>query len=242
MVRTTTRRPCSAAHTPSAAAVVVLPTPPAPQQTTMRVWSSVSRAARSSAGALVAIRPSPARRPRRPARRCRPASVPSASSGSRTMRLPRSTRTASCSRSSATRSACSRPSASSPATRASVAFTPAAVRSARTEDLRAAEVRPPTARSALAGSRGGRTWLTTTAPTGSEASRRSASASMVSCTGISSSRVTTWTAVVWLRSIRVIDSAWPWMGPIRAMSATSALTLRNRTTRPVGGASRMTTS
>src|SRR5690242_4007137 len=47
MVRTTTLRPCSAAHRPSAAAVVVLPTPPAPQHTTIRVAGSRTRAATS---------------------------------------------------------------------------------------------------------------------------------------------------------------------------------------------------
>ena len=37
MVSTTTRRPASAARNPRAAAVVVLPTPPAPQQTMIRL-------------------------------------------------------------------------------------------------------------------------------------------------------------------------------------------------------------
>jgi hypothetical protein len=36
MVSTQTERPCSAARTARAAAVVVLPTPPAPQQTRIR--------------------------------------------------------------------------------------------------------------------------------------------------------------------------------------------------------------
>ena len=81
-----------------------------------------------------------------------------------------------------------------------------------------------------------------TAPTGSEAFFSSASASTVSCTGISSSSETTCTAVRWLRSIRVMESAWVRIGPTRATSATSALTLRKRTTRPVGGASRTTAS
>ena len=44
-------------------------------------------------------------------------------------------------------------------------------------------------------SSGSRTWLMTTSPIGSRAARSSATASTVSWTGISSSSVTTWTAV-----------------------------------------------
>src|ERR687889_1602216 len=57
MVRTTTRRPCSAARSPRAAAAVVLPTPPAPQQTTMRVLGSAISASTSSAVLLRRCRP-----------------------------------------------------------------------------------------------------------------------------------------------------------------------------------------
>ena len=67
-------------------------------------------------------------------------------------------------------------------------------------------------------------------------------ASTVSWTGISSSRVTTWTTVCGDCSIAVIESAWLRIGPTLATPATSWLTLRNRTTRPVGGASRTTAS
>ena len=77
----------------------------------------------------------------------------------------------------------------------------------------------------------------TTFPTGSRAARSSATASTVSWTGISSSRVTTCTAVCGDVSISVIESAWDRIGPTFARSATSSLTERNWTTRPVGGAS-----
>src|SRR5882757_4499723 len=50
MVRTTAVRPRSAARTPRAAAVVVLPTPPEPQQTMMRVLRSSSSGSMSSTG------------------------------------------------------------------------------------------------------------------------------------------------------------------------------------------------
>ena len=52
MVRTTTLRPASAARTPIAAAVVVLPTPPEPQHTMMRVPGSRIRSSMSNGGAL----------------------------------------------------------------------------------------------------------------------------------------------------------------------------------------------
>ena len=78
----------------------------------------------------------------------------------------------------------------------------------------------------------------TMSPIGSRAARRSATASTVSWTGISSSRVTTWTAVCGevehLRDRVGLDR----IGPTLARSATSSFTERNRTTRPVGGASR----
>ena len=51
MVSTTVRRPASAARTPRAAAVVVLPTPPEPQQTMMCVAGSASRASMSRVAA-----------------------------------------------------------------------------------------------------------------------------------------------------------------------------------------------
>ncbi len=79
-------------------------------------------------------------------------------------------------------------------------------------------------------------------PTGSPAAVSSAAASAVSCTGISSSSVTRWTAVMALRSRPMIESAWPRIGPTRASPATSALTPRKRVIRPVGGASSTTAS
>src|SRR5690242_4402782 len=55
MVRTTTVRPYSAARNAIAAAVVVLPTPPAPQQTTTRFDLSPRIDAMSRAGGVVLI-------------------------------------------------------------------------------------------------------------------------------------------------------------------------------------------
>src|SRR5437763_13794185 len=55
MVSTTTCRPCSAARSARAADVVVLPTPPAPQQTTIRVPPSDRTRSMSSAGDAVLI-------------------------------------------------------------------------------------------------------------------------------------------------------------------------------------------
>src|SRR4051794_41022380 len=55
MVSTTTARPYSAARTAIAAAVVVLPTPPAPQHTTTRLDLSARIDFRSSAGGVPLI-------------------------------------------------------------------------------------------------------------------------------------------------------------------------------------------
>src|ERR1700692_25385 len=55
MVRTTTVRPYSAARNAIAAAVVVLPTPPAPQHTTTRLEVSDRISCMSSAGGVVLI-------------------------------------------------------------------------------------------------------------------------------------------------------------------------------------------
>ena len=55
MVNTTTLRPYSAARSAMAAAVVVLPTPPAPQHTTTRLLRSVRIDAMSSVRAVVLI-------------------------------------------------------------------------------------------------------------------------------------------------------------------------------------------
>ena len=55
MVSTTTVRPYSAARSAIAAAVVVLPTPPAPQHTTTRLEVSVRIEAMSRAGGVVLI-------------------------------------------------------------------------------------------------------------------------------------------------------------------------------------------
>ncbi len=66
--------------------------------------------------------------------------------------------------------------------------------------------------------------------------------SAVSCTGISSSTVTRWTAVRGERNSVITVSAWLLIGPIRASPASSLLTLRNCAIRPVGGASSTTAS
>ena len=94
------------------------------------------------------------------------------------------------------------------------------------------------AKSATSGSSGGRVMLTTIPPTGSAASSNSATPSVVSWTGISSSSVTRWTAVLSDLRTAMTPSAWLRMGPTFATPAISVLTLRNRVIRPVGGASR----
>src|SRR4051794_27440602 len=57
MGRTTTRRPCSAARSPSAAAAVVLPTPPAPEQTPLRALGSATSASTPRAVLVRRCRP-----------------------------------------------------------------------------------------------------------------------------------------------------------------------------------------
>ncbi len=66
--------------------------------------------------------------------------------------------------------------------------------------------------------------------------------SAVSWTGISSSRVTRWTAVCGDFRTRITAWAWLCIGPILASPATSSLTFRKRVIRPVGGASMITWS
>ncbi len=72
--------------------------------------------------------------------------------------------------------------------------------------------------------------------------RSSATPSSVSCTGISSSTVTKWTAVCGERMTPCTVSAWPRMGPTLASPDTSVAMLRKRAIRPVGGASMTTAS
>jgi hypothetical protein len=96
--------------------------------------------------------------------------------------------------------------------------------------------------SAGSGSNGGRVMLTITEPTGSPLARSSTTASTVSCTGISSSSVTTCTAVWDERSTAMTPSLCDLTGPTLASPATSAVTLRKRVIRPVGGASTTTAS
>ena len=74
------------------------------------------------------------------------------------------------------------------------------------------------------------------------AASRSRTPSAVSCTGISSSRVTRCTAVSFEPMTAMTASACERIGPVRASPATSVLTLRNRAIRPVGGASITTAS
>ena len=111
----------------------------------------------------------------------------------------------------------------------------------------AARRRPARARSSAwvtlpAASSGGRAPLTITRPTGMPSAVSSAIASTVSWTGISSSSVTTCTAVIGERSSAATPSLWVLIGPTLASRAVSAVTLRNRPIRPVGGASSTTAS
>ena len=71
MVSTTTVRPYSAARNAIAAAVVVLPTPPAPQHTTTRLEVSARIAPMSRAGGVVLIEPPAGQALRRARRGCR---------------------------------------------------------------------------------------------------------------------------------------------------------------------------
>ena len=72
--------------------------------------------------------------------------------------------------------------------------------------------------------------------------RISAMPSRVSCTGISSSVETKCTAVCGDLITFATVSAWVLTGPTFARPDTSAVTLRNRPIRPVGGASSTTAS
>ena len=252
MVSTTTFRPRSAARSASAADVVVLPTPPEPQQTMMPVSGSSISAFTSSAGcawsapragplegvtgschalvlqaagqlveaAHVDAGGQPGQLVRRDAQPLDQACAghPPAPGGSRGRGPRRATRPA---------------GSSDTSTPAETRSEPIAARSS--SPLRAA-VTSLTRRSR------GRTWLTTTPPTGSPASRRCAIPSAVSWTGISSSTVTKCTAVRGERNSVIIVSACFLIGPTLASPASSSLTLRNGVIRPVGGASSTTAS
>ena len=87
-----------------------------------------------------------------------------------------------------------------------------------------------------------RTMLAITAPTGIWVGCSCSTASSVSVTGMSSSRVTRCTTVVSARSIAMIESAWLRIGPTLASPETASCTLRNWAIRPVGGASSTTAS
>ena len=91
-------------------------------------------------------------------------------------------------------------------------------------------------------STGGRVMFTMTPPTGRPSARSSATPSIVSWTGISSSRVTRWTAVRGEAMTAMTRSAWLRIGPTFARPEISEFTLRNLLMRPVGGASRTTAS
>ena len=84
--------------------------------------------------------------------------------------------------------------------------------------------------------------LTTTLPTGSDTPCSSATASRVSCTGISSSSVTRWTVVCGERITFITPSDWFLIGPTLASRLASSEMLRKRVMRPVGGASSTTAS
>ena len=243
MVSTTTLRPRSAARSASAAAVVVLPTPPLPQHTTIRVAGSQRTASRSSRGRLSGAAhgaPIPASRSRS-GQLVQPAEVDAVGqeAAARTSAGRGRRRSARLRSSSAHRSACS---AASAGQRRGQLAVQAGRRPARRRARRGRSGRPRPRPAPARGSSGGRIMFTITAPTGRPAARSSATASTVSCTGISSSSVTTCTAVCRRAQHRHHPVALRLIGPTLASPATSALTLRKRVMRPVGGASSTTAS
>ena len=237
--------------------MVVLPTPPEPQHTTMRVCGSSSSGSTSStrrrrAGHAVSVVRSG---PHRAWRRVRAHDIPCFRSSWPAVQArqvhalgeqrqfvqragPARASTARCSCSSATRSACSlglRRAAGPPAARR--APPRRAPPSPAADSALATAVRGTLARRVPARPRpaaAGRTMLTMTAPTGSPAARSSAMPSAVSWTGISSSSVTRCTAVSGDFSTRITACAWLCIGPILARPATSSLTFRKRVMRPGG--------
>jgi hypothetical protein len=94
----------------------------------------------------------------------------------------------------------------------------------------------------VAGRTGARTAFTTTPPTGSPIACSSATPSIVSCTGISSSSVHRCTAVCGERRTAITPSDWLLSGPTLARPPISLLMFRKRTIRPVGGPSSTTAS
>ena len=252
MVSTTTLRPRSAARSASAAEVVVLPTPPEPQHTMIPVSGSSSSASTSSAGrcrwrpagrrgACWSCHPLLAQQ-LRPARRA--AEVDAAGEpGQLVGRHVRAPATSVALRVLELRAARRGrgPRRAAPSTSVGVD-----VDLARLEvggDRVAVERRRRAPRASSSAPRScGRTRLTTTPPTGRPAARSSAIPSAVSCTGISSSTVTRWTAVRGERNSAITVSACDLIGPTLASPASSLLTPRNWAIRPVGGASSTTAS
>ncbi len=85
--------------------------------------------------------------------------------------------------------------------------------------------------------------MQTTEPSAKPVFRRSATASKVSVTGMSSSRVTTCTTVCRDLNTAVIESACRRIGPTFARSDTASATLRKGgMIRPVGGGASRTTA
>ena len=249
MVSTTVRRPCcSAARSASAAAVVVLPTPPEPQQTTIRIAGSARSASTSRRGRGRRERHDHTERSRVDGARC--------DGQARSRRRRASSRPGAV---DARRAAAAARSSAGPARPARRAATPPARAGSGGPAPRRAG-RPPSPGRPAGRPRPGRAcssaWVTRAAgqqrrpggvddrsvPTGMSERCSSAIASAVSCTGISSSSVTTCTAVIGERSSAATPSLWVLIGPTLASRAVSAVTLRNRPIRPVGGASSTTAS
>ena len=247
MVSTTVRRPRSAARSARAAATVVLPTPPEPQQTTTRSAGSSSsastsrrgpapRGARVPRGLTRAPRRARARR-RRPGRSGRPAAGAARPPAGRAPDLLAQRRLA-----PHAQGVLAGLQQQAGGAGGRVAPADAERHQVRGQRRRCPSRRRRTRARCSSSSSGGRTWLSTSRPSGSPSARSSATASEVSCTGMSSSRVTRCTAVAEERRTFMTDSACAWIGPTLASPAPTALTLRKLPIRPVGGASRTTWS
>src|SRR6478736_2900008 len=231
MVSTTTLRPRSAARSASAADVVVLPTPPAPQHTMIWVVRSSSSASTSSTGGVVFIRG--------------PLGVVRGSAAEERNVVGWS----SCHPLVAQQlGQLDERALVDPAREARQLVGGHALGSDELTLLvlevtaYGSTVSSRTCASALGLRACGRTRLTTTPPTGRPAARSSPMPSAVSWTGISSRIVTRCTAVRGERSSSITLSAWVLIGPTFASPASSELTPRNWQMRPVGGASRTTAS
>ena len=218
-----TRRPRSAARSASAARVVVLPTPPEPQQTTIRVVRVVDQGVdveeRGACGLTRHLADALRDQRSRPARTACPG--PRRRSGAAAR--------AGAGRPLARAGPCAADSALDPHRRARRSRRPAR-RSRRARRSRpawpgrcgsgAASTRPSAAAATeRSGSHCGRTRLTSTAPGRRPAASSSSTVSRVSVTGSSSSSVTRCTAVAASAAAATTPSVWLWIGPVRARSA-----------------------